>query len=80
MIYILIAVAALLAIAYIVYLVLDFLARRKFAERYTTWEPDIDKCYKGAERSHHATDEDLCKAFNDLQELIDGTRRWRVEP
>lgn len=46
MIYILIAAIALLAIAYIVYLVLDLMSRRKFAEQYSTWEPDLDSYYR----------------------------------
>lgn len=46
MIYIFMAFAALLAIAYIIYLVLDLLGRRKLAERYSTWEPDLEQYYR----------------------------------
>lgn len=46
MIYILLAAVTLLAIAYIVYLVLDLLGRRKLAERYSTWEPDLEQYYR----------------------------------
>lgn len=46
MIYIFAAFVALLAIAYIVYLVLDLLGRRKLAERYGTWEPDLEQYYR----------------------------------
>jgi len=45
-IYIFVAAAALLAIAYIVYLVLDLLGRRKLAERFSTWEPDLEQYYR----------------------------------
>lgn len=46
MIYIFVTFAALLAIAYIVYLVLDLLGRKKLAERYSTWEPDLEQYYR----------------------------------
>ena len=46
MIYIVAAFAALLAIAHIVYLVLDLLGRRKLAERCSTWEPDLEQYYQ----------------------------------
>lgn len=46
MIYIFAAFVALLAIAYIVYLVLDLLGCRKLAERYGTWEPDLEQYYR----------------------------------
>ena len=46
MAYILMAVIILLAIAYIVYLLLDLMSRRKFAEQYSTWEPDLDQYYR----------------------------------
>lgn len=46
MIYIFVAFAALLAIAYIVYLVLDLLGRRKLAERYSIWEPNLEQYYR----------------------------------
>lgn len=40
------AAVALLAIAYIVYRILDLLARRKFAQSYATWEPDLGHYYR----------------------------------
>lgn len=46
MIYILMAAVALLAIAYIVYRILDLLARRKFAQSYAAWEPDLEQYYR----------------------------------
>lgn len=46
MIYILMAAIALLAIVYIVYRTLDLLARRKFAQSYAAWEPDLEKYYR----------------------------------
>lgn len=46
MIYILMAAVALLAIAYIVYRILDLLARRKFAQSYEAWEPDLEQYYR----------------------------------
>lgn len=46
MIYILMAAVALLAVAYIVYRILDLLARRKFAQSYSTWEPDLGQYYR----------------------------------
>lgn len=46
MIYILMAAVALLAAAYIVYRILDLLARRKFAQGYATWEPDLGQYYR----------------------------------
>ena len=46
MTHILMAAAALLAIAYIVYRILDLLARRKFAQSYATWEPDLGQYYQ----------------------------------
>lgn len=46
MIYIFVTFAALLAIAYIVYLALDLLGRRKLAGRYSTWEPDLEQYYR----------------------------------
>ncbi len=36
----------LLAIAYIVYRILDLLARRKFAQSYAAWEPDLEQYYR----------------------------------
>lgn len=56
------AVVALLAIAYIVYLVLDLMSRRKFAEQYSTWEPDLDSYYRQElEREQQAKDEKICE-------------------
>ena len=52
MAYILIAVIALLAIAYIVYLILDLMSRRKFAEQYSTWEPDLDNTINRSSRGN----------------------------
>ena len=46
MIYILLAAVTLLAIAYIVYRILDLLARRKFAQSYAAWEPDLEQYYR----------------------------------
>lgn len=46
MIYILMAAVALLAAAYIVYRILDLLARRKFAQGYAAWEPDLGQYYR----------------------------------
>lgn len=37
---------ALLAIAYIVYRILDLMARRKFAQNYSIWEPDLEQYYR----------------------------------
>ena len=62
MAYILMAVIALLAIAYIVYLILDLMSRRKFAEQYSTWEPDLDQYYRQElEREQQAKDEKICE-------------------
>lgn len=67
MAYILMAVAALLTIAYIVYLILDLMSRRKFAEQYSTWEPDLDQYYKQEfEREQQAKDEKICEILEDL--------------
>lgn len=67
MIYILMAVVALLAIAYIVYLILDLMSRRKFAEQYSTWEPDLDQYYRQElEREQQAKDEKICEILEDL--------------
>ena len=67
MIYILMAVVALLAIAYIVYLILDLMSRRKFAEQYSTWEPDLDQYYRQElERKQRAKDEIICEILEDL--------------
>lgn len=67
MAYILMAVIALLAIAYIVYLILDLTSRRKFAEQYSTWEPDLDQYYRQElEREQQAKDEKICEILEDL--------------
>lgn len=67
MAYILMAVIALLAIAYIVYLILDLMSRRKFAEQYSTWEPDLDQYYRQElERERRAKDEKICEILEDL--------------
>lgn len=61
------AVVALLAIAYIVYLILDLMSRRKFAEQYSTWEPDLDSYYRQEfEREQQAKDEKICEILEDL--------------
>lgn len=67
MAYILMAVIVLLAIAYIVYLILDLMSRRKFAEQYSTWEPDLDSYYKQEfEREQQAKDAKICEILEDL--------------
>lgn len=67
MAYILMAVIVLLAIAYIVYLILDLMSRRKFAEQYSTWEPDLDHYYRQEfEREQQAKDEKICEILDDL--------------
>lgn len=67
MAYILMAVVVLLAIAYIVYLILDLMSRRKFAEQYSTWEPDLDQYYRQElEREQRAKDEKICEILEDL--------------
>lgn len=61
------AVIVLLAIAYIVYLILDLMSRRKFAEQYSTWEPDLDQYYRQElERERRAKDEKICEILEDL--------------
>lgn len=61
------AVIVLLAIAYIVYLILDLMSRRKFAEQYSTWEPDLDQYYRQElERKQRAKDEKICEILEDL--------------
>lgn len=61
------AVVVLLAIAYIVYLILDLMSRRKFAEQYSTWEPDLDQYYRQElEREQRAKDEKICEILEDL--------------
>lgn len=77
MIYILMAAAALLAVAYIVYRILDLLARRKFAQSYSTWEPDLEQYYRrhspyvrvessSTDREEQERAEKLAKAMEDL--------------
>ena len=68
MIYVFMAFAALLAIAYIIYLVLDLLGRRKLAERYSTWEPDLDQYYRKqpADRDEQDKNERICELLEDL--------------
>lgn len=67
MAYTLMAVIVLLAIAYIVYLILDLMSRRKFAEQYSTWEPDLDQYYRQElEREQRAKDEKICEILEDL--------------
>lgn len=67
MAYILMAVIVLLAIAYIVYLILDLMSRRKFAEQYSTWEPDLDQYYRQElEREQRVKDEKICEILEDL--------------
>ena len=67
MAYILMAIIVLLAIAYIVYLILDLMSRRKFAEQYGTWEPDLDQYYRQElEREQRAKDEKICEILEDL--------------
>lgn len=61
------AVIVLLAIAYIVYLILELMSRRKFAEQYSTWEPDLDQYYRQElEREQQAKDEKICEILEDL--------------
>lgn len=61
------AIIVLLAIAYIVYLILDLMSRRKFAEQYSTWEPDLDSYYRQEyEREQQAKDEKICEILEDL--------------
>lgn len=80
MIYIFVAFAALLAIAYIVYLVLDLLGRRKLAERYGTWEPDLEQYYRKhpshSQPTSRQTDKEtqekvdkICEILNELHEM-----------
>lgn len=61
------AVIVLLAMAHIVYLILDLMSRRKFAEQYSTWEPDLDQYYRQElEREQRAKDEKICEILEDL--------------
>lgn len=78
MIYILMAAVALLAAAYIVYRILDLLARRKFAQSYAAHEPDLEQYYRKqpscSQPTRHYTKEEeqaiidrACKVLNDFQ-------------
>lgn len=71
------AAVALLAIAYIVYRILDLMARRKFAQSYSTWEPDLEQYYRRhspyvrvegsfTDREEQERAERLAKAMEDL--------------
>lgn len=67
MIYLLVAILSLLIAAYIVYLVLDLMSRRKFAERYSTWEPDLDSYYsQQLDREEQARADKICEILEDL--------------
>lgn len=67
MIYLLVAVLGLLIVAYIVYLILDLLSRRKFAERYSAWEPDLDSYYRQQlDREEQARADKICDILEDL--------------
>ena len=77
MVYILMAAAALLAIAYIVYRILDLLARRKFAQSYAAWEPDLGQYYRKhpshpqptrqyTDRVEQDKNERICELLEDL--------------
>lgn len=77
MVYIFIAAVALLAIAYIVYRILDLLARRKFAQSYVNWEPDLGQYYRkhspyvrvvssSTDREGREKDERLAEAMENL--------------
>lgn len=77
MIYILMAAVTLLVVAHIVYRILDLLARRKFAQVYSTWEPDLEQYYRrhspyvraessSIDREERERDERLAKAMEDL--------------
>lgn len=58
----------LLAIAYIVYRILDLLARRKFAQSYATWEPDLEQYYRKqpADSEERDIDKEICEKLEDL--------------
>lgn len=62
------AAIALLAIAYIVYRILDLLARRKFAQNYAAWEPDLEQYYRKqpADREERDISEKICEKLEDL--------------
>ena len=81
MIYIFVAFAVLLAIAYIVYLVLDLLGRRKLAERYGTWEPDLEQYYRkhpsNPQPTSHNTDKETQKKADRICELLEDLCRMQ---
>lgn len=62
------AAAGLLAIAYIVYRILDLMARRKFAQSYAAWEPDLEQYYRkqSADREERDIDKEICEKLEDL--------------
>lgn len=62
------AAVVLLAIAYIVYRILDLLARRKFAQSYAAWEPDLEQYYRKqpADREERDINEKICEKLEDL--------------
>lgn len=71
------AAAALLAIVYIVYRILDLLARRKLAQSYAAWEPDLGQYYRkhpthpqptgqNTDREEQAKNEKICELLEDL--------------
>lgn len=77
MAYIFIAALLLLGAVYIIYRILDLLARRKFAQSYATWEPDLGQYYRrhspyvrvessSTDREEQERDERLAKAMEDL--------------
>lgn len=77
MIYILMAAVAILVVAYIVYRILDLQGRRKLAERYSTWEPDLEQYYRKhspyvrtagrhTDREEQDKNERICEILEDL--------------
>lgn len=85
MIYIILGAIALLAIAYIVYRILDLLARRKFAQSYVNWKPDLGQYYRKhspyvrvvncpANRESQETADRICERLNELYETMSGRR------
>lgn len=77
MIYILMAAVAILVVAYIVYRILDLLARRKFAQSYAAWEPDLGQYYRKqpshphpagrhTDREEQNKNERICEILEDL--------------
>ena len=81
MIYIFAAFVALLAIAYIVYLVLDLLGRRKLAERYGTWEPDLEQYYREhpsyPQPTSHHTDKETQESADRICEILEDLCRMQ---